>query len=679
VRFPRAESFAIIWRFVSPAAFSFAAVVLRTEFCELLKIRFFLPPVPGGVKIILAAACLSEEQFPPPGGSTRQGTAARSRSYRLQSENNDCAHGGYPMSRRDIFVLAMIPTTLFLLVLFATPVASQDGQVAPQRLEAIQTRLRHAKTFFDKMPEARRQVLSSAGQNLIHLASVWEKQGARPRETLNRPAQLRNASTHPAAPGGLIPVSDPSNDFAFSVLTGFTQSETSTAWCGSHVVVGFNDSGSIPESVFFGPGGVSLSGVALSTDHGHSYLDLGFVNPGSNPASLLAGDPVLGCGEASTFHYAQIFLTADSMGNPLADIAVSTSTDGGATWADPVAAASKDGFTHFLDKDWMAVDPTKTSRLYVTYTDFDSSGVCGPSALRVAIELVSSPDGGATWGAPVVIDELCSPFSAPGLFDQGSQVAVGPGGEVYVAWEFFQADFFTREIRIRKSTDHGMSFAAALVKASDVTPVGDGSLLQGGFRSAFDFPSLAVDRSGTATNGNVYIAWHDGRNVQVPDFESGNGVYGYADVLVTKSTDGGATWSSAVRVNTKPEPLRSGRGTDQFQPGIAVDNTGKVGACWYDRRLDPLNYQIDRFCGVSTDAGATWTNKRQSSPSWSPIHATDGFINPFYMGDYDSLASNSTQSSPGFLGAFQMMNTRGGLSGNAVPVPNSDVFATSVE
>ena len=72
------------------------------------------------------------------------------------------------------------------------------------------------------------------------------------------------------------------------------------------------------------------------------------MNPGSNPANLLAGDPVLGCADASTFHYAQIFLTADSNGNPLADIALSTSSDGGATWADPVAAVSKDGFTHFL-------------------------------------------------------------------------------------------------------------------------------------------------------------------------------------------------------------------------------------------------------------------------------------------------------------------------------------------
>ena len=472
----------------------------------------------------------------------------------------------------------------------------------------------------------------------------------------------------------MIPVSDPSNDFAFSVMMGFTQSETSTAWCGSHVVVGFNDSGSLPESFFFGPGCLRSSGVALSTDHGHDFQDLGFVNPGSNPANFLLGDPAPGCADASTFHYSQIFLTADSMGNPLAAVAVSTSSDGGATWADPVATASKDGFTHFLDKSWMTVDPTNTSRLFVTYTDFDFSGVCGPSALRIAIELVSSTDGGATWGAPVEIDEVCSPFSGPGLFDQGSQVAVGPGGEVYGAWEFFQADFFTRELRIRKSVDHGATFAP-LVKVTDVTPVGDGSLLQGGFRSPAELPSLAVDRSGTATNGNVYIAWNDGRNLQVPDFDSG--FYRYTDVLLTRSTDGGATWSAPVRVNTNSEPLHSGRGSDQYQPGAAVDGTGKVGVCWYDRRLDPLNFSIDRFCGVSKDAGATFTNSRQSSPSWSPIHATEAFINTVYMGDYDGLASDATQSSPGFIGAFQMMNTRGGLSGNSIPVPNPDVFATN--
>ena len=219
-------------------------------------------------------------------------------------------------------------------------------------------------------------------------------------------------------------------------------------------------------------------------------------------------------------------------------ISVSKSLDDGSNFGNPVVAAGKDAFTHFLDKPWMAIDPTNANRIFVTYTDFDVSGsLCGLDSngfpiARIAIELVRSTVGGASWTAPVVIDEVCSPASVPGLLVQGSQVAVGPDGKVYVAWEFFAEDFFTREQRIRRSTNQGASFSP-FVKVDDVIPVGDGFALQGGFRSAFEFPSLAVDRSGTATNANVYLTWHDGRNLQVTDFAAG--VYGYADVLISRS------------------------------------------------------------------------------------------------------------------------------------------------
>src|SRR3954452_11124135 len=38
----------------------------------------------------------------------------------------------------------------------------------------------------------------------------------------------------------------------------------------------------------------------------------------------------------------------------------------------------------------------------------------------------------------------------------------------------------------------------------------------------------------------------------------------------------------------------------------------------------------------------------------SPWHATDAYINPYYLGDYDALASDSTAATPGFLGAYGM-------------------------
>jgi BNR/Asp-box repeat. len=355
---------------------------------------------------------------------------------------------------------------------------------------------------------------------MIHLAEQWDQIESMLRQASPSGEAPRERPLSPALDAqiqktlGTIQVSDPSTDVNFSRFSGFTQSETSTAWCGDNVVVGFIDTGSLFETLFGPAGGLSATGVARSTNKGVTYTDLGFLNPGPGITDVLAGDPVVACTDSTTFYYASLFLRATT-----SDISVSKSVDGGATFGDPVSAVSKDRTTHLLDKEWMAVDPTSPNKLFVAYTDIDLSGssaTCGAN-LRTAIELVRSINGGVNWSAPpVVIAEVCG-FD---VFVLGVQVAIGPGGKVYVAWETF-ADFSAgggvREIDIRKSTDHGLTFDPA-VKVADVTPVGtpfptpveDVLLLQGTFRSAFEIPSLAVDRSGTATNGNVYLAWHNG-------------------------------------------------------------------------------------------------------------------------------------------------------------------------
>jgi hypothetical protein len=299
----------------------------------------------------------------------------------------------------------------------------------------------------------------------------------------------------------------------------------------------------------------------------------------------------------------------------------------------------------------MAVDPTDPARLYVTYTDFDSSFTSTACEFqdRTAIELVGSVDGGQTWRKPVVIAEVCG-----SRFVQGSQVIVGPEGEVYVAWEAIGRDFFRRQINIRKSTDAGKTFGPR-VKVDDVSCVGDCFMFQGAFRTGFEWPSLAVDRSGQATHGYVYMAWHDSRNLQVGDFF---GSYGFADVLVSRSRDGGTTWSVPVQVNDTAEPAASGLGTDQYQPGIAVDHRGMLGVCFYDRRRDANNFLIDRFCATSSDAGKTWLNVRKTQENFAPVPAQDALINPEYMGDYDELASDFTQGERGFIGGYGS-NARG--------------------
>src|SRR5947208_10477548 len=154
-------------------------------------------------------------------------------------------------------------------------------------------------------------------------------------------APLASAVSPSIAPG-LVPVSNPNTDIAYSAFGGFIQSETSTARCGNNVVVGFNDSGSVFETPFFfsGTGGQAFSGFAYSSNGGASFKDGGPMNPGPTDFNFLGGDPGVNCADANTFFYSQIFFFVDSSFNSFAAVSVNKSTDGGKTWGDSVPAVT---------------------------------------------------------------------------------------------------------------------------------------------------------------------------------------------------------------------------------------------------------------------------------------------------------------------------------------------------
>ncbi|HEU4415143.1 MAG TPA: sialidase family protein [Candidatus Angelobacter sp.] len=581
-----------------------------------------------------------------------------------------------------VFVMGLVGATL-------APWASGQNvpKPNPDRINAIKAKLAQISDRYSKLSAHQRMLLDGEKRLGLSPQAVDKLAAAASAGMSITRKQFSDMMADAQKNAGIASVSDPSTDLDFSAYDGLTQSETHTAMCGNQVVVGFNDSGSVIQSFFFGSGGLSFSGAAVSSDGGKTFHDIGFMNPGPDINNFLSGDPLLTCTDSTHFVYTQLFETGTGSA-----VGISSSSDGGNTWSDPQPAVLKD-FSHFLDKPWTAIDPSNTQRVYITYTDFDGSGTspgCGLQS-RTAIELVVSNDGGQHFGSPSIIDEQCG----DNVGVQTSHVAFNSHSVAYIAWHRFNPT--NVEVRVSHLSPGGSPVASIAVDqkvfGGDVMLVEGGSFfltldleedLQGRFRNLSGL-DLAVDHTGGLNDGAVYVTWDDGRNKSTSDLAGfsleGNppnqpavlvpfspliltaGTYFYTDIMLSRSKDG-VHFSPTSQVNSDRQP-KFGGGHDHFQPAIAVDPTGKVAICWYDRRNDPRNFNIERFCAESKNSGNDWVNFRVPIAPFAPLHRMDfglaGFgepgVNPAYMGDYDGLTTDFTGKTSGFIGAFEWMSS----------------------
>jgi hypothetical protein len=551
---------------------------------------------------------------------------------------------------------------VYAAILAATVMA--NSQVSQERIQRLSSQLSKAKHRFAQLPIAQTKRLPANGRvaYFADFAEQWLAELSKGTQAAKYSGSaLTTAATSYSK--GVAAVNNPSTDFAYSAFTGFTQSTSSVAQCGASVVVGFNDSGAFFETAINGSGGVGLAGVAYSNDGGASFTDVSPIPAGSNTLNILLGEPVVACSDASTFYYTQTFLTADVNDNQLTSIALSTSTDGGATWSNPKVVVDRTASTYTFDKDWIAIDPSDHKRVYISYSDLDTtftSKAC-PDEYRSAVELVASADGGKTFGSPIIVDQVCGVANA----SDNSHLIVGSNGLVYMAWERY-VDFPSGTRDIMFSTLSPSLKLSHPVLVDQITAGGDTYQLEGGFSNIYGL-DLGVDRSHGPSDGALYITWDDGRGKSVPDLFSQTGTYAFDDILLRRSLDGGTTWGTApTKVNSDSNLKTAAWGHDHFQPAIAVDNMGEVAICWYDRRNDPENLAIERWCGTSIDHALSWSNARVNVGSFGPVHATDELINPAYMGDYDAIAVDFTNAERGFIGSFQVMDHRGNPDVKAV-------------
>jgi hypothetical protein len=229
-----------------------------------------------------------------------------------------------------------------------------------------------------------------------------------------------------------------------------------------------------------------------------------------------------------------------------------------------------------------------------------------------------SDDGGATWSVmpPVVLGSAASDVlpvpGVEGVYNYFLSVAWGQHGELDVGYLGYCAPpprFHPDCIQFATSPDGGATWTTGLVVGHNVDPDRPGSR-----HIQEDYVAMAVDRSGGAHDGRVYVAYMD----------MATGDY---DVLLRWTDDAGAHWSAARRLSTDA----AGNGADQFHHGIAVDGHGVVHAVFWDRRADPQNLLVQAVHATWDPATGLLTNTFLEDP-WDP---DPGHVGQF-LGDYNT-------------------------------------------
>ncbi len=440
--------------------------------------------------------------------------------------------------------------------------------------------------------------------------------------------------------GANVRVSDPQNPavnlLARSETTGSVTNE------GKNIVAGWNDADGF---LFFPFSNVQpplgLSGFGFSVNGGMSFTDGGAppVGPASPFQMITRGDPWMDTDnpeEGGTIFYANLAVFFPDPAGPPGNQDLGTGIminrgrfqSGTFTFDNPIAATVATG-GDFHDKEALVADKRQDSTaVYISYTNFTANN-------GSQIELVRSFDKGLAWSAPTVVKAGEGPT---GVGNTGTAPAVGPNGEVFVAWERGRLNptlLAFPEIRIRRSNDQGATFGPEVVvsqicRVALKPPAGYN-------RTRYnEFPRIDVVQKGKH-KGRVLVSYQSG--CTTPGVDSNRAPS--ADVFVRFSDDGGLTWSAANKIAPVGPPVAPVTDIIQFWPVVTSDpedpelvsvvfnqssetdlvpNDGVGGVpreCRPAGRSNPgqtVSSLVDVFWSLSTDGGTTFG---------APVRVTD--------------------------------------------------------
>jgi hypothetical protein len=348
--------------------------------------------------------------------------------------------------------------------------------------------------------------------------------------------------------------------------------------------------------------GAILNRVYYSHDGGKSWQKGMLESPYG-----VFGDPCLLADHQGHFYYLHLSNPSGKGWNDeslLDRIVCQRSDDGGQHW-------SEGGYMGLnqpkdQDKEWAVADP-QTGAVFATWTQFDRYN-SPDTADQSHIFFARSDDQGAQWSEPIRLDARPGNCLDDDGTTEGAVPAVGPNGELYVAWALDEQIFFDR------SLDGGQTWLAEDRKVADQP--GGWNYDVPGINRCNGLPVTICDHSEGPQRGTIYVNWTDQRHGAED-----------TDVWLAKSTDGGDTWSAPIRVNDDSS------GRHQFFSWLAVDQaSGDLYCVFYDRRHHPGD-STDVYLAYSQDGGETFRNVRISETPFKPRKSV-------FFGDYNHLAAH---------------------------------------
>ena len=290
------------------------------------------------------------------------------------------------------------------------------------------------------------------------------------------------------------------------------------------------------------------------------------------------------------------------------------STDKGVSWMGPTSAFGG-------DKTWMTADTTGGTGNDNLYTIWNSQFTCCASGTN----FTRTTDGAATFDGP---------YATPSKPKWGT-VDVGPDGNVLVVGTRITTSAYpVPHLLLSSSNAQNASQAPTFDKVTGIQLGGETS--SGGTPNPGGLLGqvwVAADRSSGPTHGNVYV-------LGSVDPASTDPI----DVTMVRSTDGGATFSPAVRVSDRAD------GAWQWFGTLSVAPDGRLDVVWNDTRGDPSARSSAVYYAYSTDAGATWSHGLQVTPRYD---STIGWPNQNKMGDYYHMISEPEDAALAFAATFR--------------------------